>query len=72
MSSYGYITPESTNDGRMKKTEMNTACAEFRAMVETKTPDAERGEHEGQRDQREPEPAAPGPEAEEQRRCRGW
>ena len=38
MSWYGNIEPESTNDGRMKKTEMNTACAEVCASVETKTP----------------------------------
>ena len=38
MSWYGIITPESTNDGRMKKTVMNTACADVRASAETKTP----------------------------------
>jgi len=40
MNSYGIIMPESTNEGRMKNTEMNTACADVRAMAETSTPTA--------------------------------
>src|ERR1043165_381314 len=38
MNWYGYMTPESTNDGRMKNTDTNTAWADVRASVETRTP----------------------------------
>ena len=38
ISWYGNITPESTNEGMMKKTVMKTACAEVFASAETNTP----------------------------------
>src|SRR5262245_14571883 len=38
MNWYGYMTPDSTNDGMMKNTETNTACADVYASVDTKTP----------------------------------
>ena len=47
MSWYGIITPESTNDGMMKKTVRKTACAEVRASAETKTPIASEASTKG-------------------------
>src|SRR5262249_24942692 len=47
MNWYGYVEPDSTNDGMMKNTVMNTACAEVRANVETKTPTGNDGRTKG-------------------------
>ena len=68
ISWYGVITPDSTNDGRMKKTDRNTACADVRRERRHERADAERRQHEGQRDDQERDPAPLRPVAEQQAR----